>query len=242
MCCSNSSFLLQKKMFGWVVRTHPPMIKLVFWKLLKNRVFLCECCSVIFVKDAYLPESLLRVYIWVRKYGPAMLAGPIVMITTHRVAKQSWRFWCEVAAVRKVFRRRLSPQFMILGTGGASDNLRRFENVLSSVSYIKDEWQFRRLGRQYCRSLLFDCGRKWIRRIASIWRAKLSRESESLATDVLRISITEGSGHVCSGKLNRPPLPSSNRRRLWSTRGDGGMSARQNFGCEISEESGTSVK
>ena len=107
---------------------------------------------------------------------------------------------------------------MILGTGGASGNLRRFENVLSSVSCIKDEWQFRRLGRQYCQSLLFDCGWKWIRRIASIWRAKLSGKSESLATDVLRISVTEGSGHVCSGKLNRLPLPSGNRRRLWSTR------------------------
>ena len=45
------------------VRTHPPMIMLVFWKLLENRVFLWECCSVIFVKDAYLSESLLRVYI-----------------------------------------------------------------------------------------------------------------------------------------------------------------------------------
>ena len=57
-------------------------------------------------------------------------------------------------------------------------------------------------------------GRKWIRRIASIWRAKLSGESESLATDVLRISITEGSG--CE-------IP-----------GEGGTSARQNSGCEIS--------
>ena len=149
----------------------PPMIKLVFWKLLENRVFLWECCSVILVKDAYLPESLLRVYIWVREYDPAVLASPIVMIVAHRVAKQSWRFWCEVAAVRKVFRRRLSPQFMILGTGGASGNLKRFENVLSSVSCIKDEWQFRRLGCQYCRSLLFDCGQKWIRRITSGWWA-----------------------------------------------------------------------
>ncbi|RVW94101.1 hypothetical protein CK203_038220 [Vitis vinifera] len=45
-------------------------------------------------------------------------------------------------------------------------------------------------------------------------RAKLSGESESLTTNVLRISITEGSGHVCLGKLNRPPLPSGDRRRI----------------------------
>ena len=92
-----------KKMSGWVVRTHPPMIKLVFWKLLENRVFLSECYSVIFVKDAYLPKSLLRVYIWVREYGSAVLAGPIVMIATHRVAKQSWRFWCKVAVVASIY-------------------------------------------------------------------------------------------------------------------------------------------
>ena len=35
----------------------------------------------------YLPESLLRVYIRVRKYGIAVLAGPIVMITAHKVVK-----------------------------------------------------------------------------------------------------------------------------------------------------------
>ena len=29
------------------------MTKLVFWKLLENRVFLWERCSVIFVKDVY---------------------------------------------------------------------------------------------------------------------------------------------------------------------------------------------
>ena len=67
---------------GWVVRTHPPMTKLVFWKLLENRVFLWERYSVIFVKDvyplllisyglagclwliAYLSESLLRAFIY----------------------------------------------------------------------------------------------------------------------------------------------------------------------------------
>ena len=38
---------------------------------------------------SYLPESLLRVYIRVRKYGLAVLAGPIVMITAHKVVKQS---------------------------------------------------------------------------------------------------------------------------------------------------------
>ena len=32
-----------------------------------------------------------------------------------------------------------------------------------------------------------------------------------MATDVLRISVTEGSGHVCPGNLNRPPLPSGDR-------------------------------
>ena len=36
---------------------------------------------------SYLPESFLRVYIRVRKYGFAVLAGPIVMIMTHKVAK-----------------------------------------------------------------------------------------------------------------------------------------------------------
>ena len=41
---------------------------------------------------AYLPKSLLRVYIRVRKYGLAVLAGPIVIIVAHRVTKQSWRF------------------------------------------------------------------------------------------------------------------------------------------------------
>ncbi|WKA11925.1 hypothetical protein VitviT2T_029373 [Vitis vinifera] len=30
---------------------------------------------------------------------------------------------------------------------------------------------------------------------------------------VLRIGVTEGSGHVCPGKLNRPPLPSGDRER-----------------------------
>ena len=45
---------------------------------------------MIFFKDAYPPcESLLRVYIQVREYGLAVLAGPIVMIAAHRVAKQS---------------------------------------------------------------------------------------------------------------------------------------------------------
>ena len=69
------------------------MIKLVFWKLLEHRVFLWECCSVIFVKDvypllliSYLPKSLLKVYIRIRKYGLAVLAGPIIMIAAHKVA------------------------------------------------------------------------------------------------------------------------------------------------------------
>ena len=167
---------------------------------------------------AYFPESLLRVYIWVRKYGPAVLAGPIVMIATHRVAKQSWRFWCEMAVVRRVFKRRMSPQFMTLNIRDVSSDLRRFGNVLSSVSCIKDDWQFRRLGRQYCRSLFFDYGWKWIQRIASVWRAKLSEESELSAVDVLWVSAIRGSRHVYPGKLNRPPLPSGGRRRLWNIR------------------------
>ena len=40
-----------------------------------------------FLFITYLPESFLRVYIRVRKYGFAVLAGPIVMIMTHKVAK-----------------------------------------------------------------------------------------------------------------------------------------------------------
>ena len=180
-----------KKMPGWVVRTHPPMIKLVFWKLSENRVFLWECCSAIFcqgclspnrmfilcclsplwliaLQDAYLLESLLRVYIWVRKYGIAVLVGPIVIIAAHRVAKQSWPFWCQLAVVRKVFRRWTSPQFMTLNIWDVSGDLRRLGNVLSNVSCIKDEWQFKRLGRQCCQSYLFNCGRKWIQWIASV--------------------------------------------------------------------------
>ena len=83
---------------------------------------------------------------------------------------------------------------------------------------IKNEWQFRRLDRQCYRSLPFDCGRKWIWRIASVWRAKLSGESELLAADALRVSATRGSGHVWPRKLNRPPLPSGIRRRMWDIR------------------------
>ena len=109
----------------------------------------------------------------------------------------------------------------------ASGDLRRLGNVLSSVSCIKDEWQFRRFGRQYCRSLLFDCGRKWIWRIASVWRAKLSGESELSAADVLRVSATRGFGHVWLGKLNRPPLPFGSRRGCEMS-GEGGTSAGQN--------------
>ena len=116
-----------------------------------------------------------------------------------------------MAAVRKIFRRWMSLQFMTLNIGDASGDLRRLGNVLSNVSYIKNKWQFRRLGHQYCQSLLFDCGRKWIRRIASIWRAKLSGEA-------VRVSVTRGSGHVCPGKLNRWPLPSGDRCRMRSIR------------------------
>ena len=62
------------------------------------------------------------------------------------------------------------------------------------------------------------CGRKWIRRIASVWRAKLSGESELSVTDVLRVGATRGSRHVCPGKLNRPPLPFGGRIRMWDIR------------------------
>ena len=81
----------------------------------------------------------------------------------------------------------------------------------------------------------------------------------------LRIGVTEGSRHVCPGKLNHPPLPSGDRRQMWDIRVDGtsadripdvrypggwnvgqtsadvrhpdkgGTSAGQNSGCEISE-------
>ena len=165
--------------------------------------------------NAYLLESLLRVYIWVRKYGTAVLAGPIVMIAAHR-----WRSNHDVSGPRW----RLSGGYL----GGSTVSIYDFKyrgcvrrpektwNVLSNVSCIKDEWQFKRLGRQYCQNYLFDCGWKWIRRIASIWRAKLSGESESLATDVIRISVAEGSGHVCLGKSNRPLLPSGGRGRMWN--------------------------
>ena len=45
------------------------------------------CLWLIAFHDAYLLESLLRIYIRVRKYGLAVLAGPIVMIAAHKVAK-----------------------------------------------------------------------------------------------------------------------------------------------------------
>ena len=34
----------------------------------------------------------------------------------------------------------------------------------------------------------------------------------------LWIGVTEGSGHVCPGKLNRPSLLSGGRRRMWDIR------------------------
>ena len=58
-------------------------------------------------------------------------------------------------------------------------------------------------------------------------------ECESLATDAIRISIIEASEHVCPGKLNRPPLPSGGRRRMWNIR-EGGTSAGYNSGCDTS--------
>ena len=129
-----------EKMSERVVRAHPSMLKLVFRKLFESN-FLLECSSMIFLKIAYPPhKSFLRVYIWDREYGLAVLAGPIVMIAAHRVAKQSWPFWCEVMAVRRVFKWQLSPQFMIFGTRDAPGNLKRFGSVLSSIYCIEDEW------------------------------------------------------------------------------------------------------
>ena len=64
----------------------------------------------------------------------------------------------------------------------------------------------------------------------------------------LRIGVTKRFGHVCPRKLNRPPLPSGDRRRMWDIRVDG-MSADmipdvrypggwnvngQDSGCDIS--------
>ena len=49
-------------------------------------------------------------------------------------------------------------------------------------------------------------------------RTCLSEEAESSATDILQVSVTGGSGHVCPGKLNRRPLPSGDRRRMWYIR------------------------
>ena len=87
-------------------------------------------------------------------------------------------------------------------------------------SFKRTPWHYAkwRLGRQYYQSLLFYCGWKWIRRIASVWRAKLSGESELSAADALRVSAIRGSGHVWPGKLKRPPLPSGVRRRMWYIR------------------------
>ena len=99
-----------------------------------------------------------------------------------------------------------------------------------------------------------DCGRKWIRRFASVWQAKLSRESELSAADALRVSAIRGSGHVWPRKLKRPPLPFGVRRRIWNIwrRWNVGRTefrmwdirrrwnvGEQNFGCEISREGGT---
>ena len=118
-----------KKMFGWVVRTHHPIIKLVFWKLLEKRVFLWECCSMIFIKDAYclagcllecLPswESPQSLYIS-QKVWPRLLTGPIVMIMAHRrqsnhdISGARWHFWCQVA-------------FLVPG-GGCQENIQEVD-------------------------------------------------------------------------------------------------------------------
>ena len=64
-------------------------------------------------------------------------------------------------------------------------------------------------------------------------------ECESLATDAIRMSVIEGSGHVCPGKLNRPPLPSGEAGCEIS--GEGGTSAGLNCDCETFGESGMSA-
>ena len=68
--------------------------------------------------------------------------------------------------------------------------------------------------------------------------------------------IKWGSGHVWRGKLNRLPLPSDVRHRMWDIRrrwdvggqdsgceasGEGGTSTGQDSGCETSGEGGTSA-
>ena len=89
-------------------------------------------------------------------------------------------------------------------------------------SFKRTPWHYAkwRLGRQYYQSLLFDCGQKWIRQIASVWRAKLSRKSELAAADALRVSAIKRSEHVWSGKLKRPLLPSGVRHRMWNIRSE----------------------
>ena len=145
----------------------------------------------------------------------------MVMIAAHRVAKQSWPFRRKVTTVKKAFRRRLSPQFMILSMCDAPGDLRRFVNVPSSTSCIEDEWWFKGLGQKRCQSCFLDSVRKWVWRIESVWWVKLFGESESSAADVLWVSVASGSGHVLPGKLNSAPLPPDSKclmrdiRRKW---------------------------
>ena len=163
--CMKRSFLPPaKKISRQVVRTHPPMLKLVFRKLFESN---CESVPPRFFY--FLPlENYLKAYIWGKESVLAGLAGPMVMIAAHRVAKQSWPFRRKVTAVRRVFRRRLSPQFMILSMCDTPGDLRRFVNVPSSTSCIEDKWWFKGLGQKRCQSYFLDCGQKWIRQIANV--------------------------------------------------------------------------
>ena len=83
----------------------------------------------------------------------------------------------------------------------------------------------------------------------------------------LQISVTEGSGHVCPGKLNRPPLPSgdrgagcdginrgawceisgevehrSDRRQIWDIRVEWGIPVRVEWGIPVRVEWGIPVR
>ena len=200
-----------------VIRAHPPMLKLVFRKLFES-----NCRSVPPQFFYCLPlENYLQAYIWGREGVLAGLAGPMVMIAAHRVAKQSWPFRRKVTAVKRAFRRRLSPQFMILSMCDMPGDLRRFVNVPSSTSCIEDEWWFKGLGQKCCQSCFLDFVRKWIRRIESMLRVKTSGDTESLAKGILRVDTSMGPDMDWPGKLNSAPLPPGSKclvrdiRRRW---------------------------
>ena len=47
-----------------------------------------------------------------------------------------------------------------------------------------------------------------------LWAEMDPVNRECLTSQAVRVSITRVSGHVCPGKLNRPPLPSGSRSRM----------------------------